>query len=99
MDATKRGPTDERQMTSAADSLYGAVFRAQTVTLHRPPPAAIPALVSATHSLTILHAVLFVTRDPLLPVALNLQLEQKRASVDQLYITSIRSTYDFSTCT
>lgn len=60
MDATERGPANERQMTSAADSLYGAVFRAQTVTLHRPPPAAIPATVSAAHSLTILYAVLFV---------------------------------------
>lgn len=57
VDATERGSADERQMTSAADSLYGAVRRAQTVTIQA--MAAVPISVPATHSLTI-HPVLFV---------------------------------------
>lgn len=56
VDATERGSPDERQMTSA-DSLYGAVRRAQTVTIQA--MAAVPSRVPATHSLTI-HPVLFV---------------------------------------
>lgn len=52
MDATERGTANERQMTSAADSLYGAVLRAQTVTLQA--MAAIPAPIPSTYSLTIL---------------------------------------------
>lgn len=34
VDAAERGAADERQMTPAADSLYGAVRRPQTVSAH-----------------------------------------------------------------
>lgn len=58
LDAIECRAPDERQMTSAADSLYGAVYRAQTVTIQA--MAAIPAPLSAAHTLTVLHPVLFV---------------------------------------
>lgn len=45
MDTTECGSTNKRQMTTAADSLYRAVLRAQTVTLLAlAPVSAIPPL-------------------------------------------------------
>lgn len=58
VDAAERGAADERQMTSAADSLYDADLRAQTVTL--PAMASVSALGPSTPTLNIKYIVLFV---------------------------------------
>lgn len=51
VDAIERGVANKRQMTSEADSLYGAVFRAQTVTLQA--MAALSAPIPSIHYITL----------------------------------------------
>lgn len=51
VDPAQCGPADERQMTSAADSLYDAVRRRQTVIPQA--MAAMSALLPSAHSLTL----------------------------------------------